>query len=413
MSSTTFQIIQNANSITFCSIDTCGQNLLYVDNPNTTQNIYVIVGVDNSSTSVISYIPWPSALPQYDYELKGVGILTYQNSFYLCASFYQPSKVDDYGNIFIGQAALYLYSQASNTWIPLTAGGSTDGYFSSIISQGTTFITTYTQYKTEAVFDASLNRYVFYHPFQSNSIYSYDVVLDAGKMGGLTMIPQSDQYYWNGPLCILSDSGNDIYGVSLLDVSKNSLLKKVIDLSYNTDISGIVLDIMQYDISSNQWSSTGFDNTSITNSVSGIYSTLNQLYVLCSFNTVAMYDLSSCVWTTSTISPNNDSSIYTDGSFATQLISVNCYTDNSNQDHVFVLTNDTSNNGFLYVSPDGGNTWNPQTVSTGYDAWSNLSCSAYGTVVLGEYYNNPQAGNTEVPTYPIASLYLGNFSISS
>jgi peptide methionine sulfoxide reductase MsrB len=405
----TFKIIQSGNSIVSCSIDVCGQNVLYVDNPDTIQNIYVIIGVDNSSTSVITPIPWPGAVSQYDYDLKSVNILTYQNSFYLCASFYQESKVDDYGNIFIGQAALYLYSQANNTWIPLTVGGSTDGYFSSIVSQNTTFLVTYTQYKTEAVFDASLNHYVFYHPFQSNAIYSYDVVLATGAMGSLTMIPQSDQYYWNGPMCILSDSGNDIYGVSLLDISKNSLLKRITNLSYNTDISGIVLDIMQYDLLSQQWSSTGFDDTYITNSVTGIYSTINNLYVLCDTNTVAIYDILSCQWNTSILSPNNDSSIYDDGSFVTKLISVNCYTDSSNQDHVFVLTNDTSNNGFLYNSSDGGNTWSPQTVSNNYDAWSNLSCSYYGTLVLGEYYNNPQAGNAIIPTISTANLYLGNF----
>jgi hypothetical protein len=408
--SSNFEIIQVGNSISSCNIDVYGQKVLYVDNSN---NINVILGVDNSSTSVVSSIPWPGGIPLKDYILIDVNILTYQNSYYLCASFYQESKVDEYGNIFIGQAALYLYSQENDLWVPLTVGGSTDGYFSSIISQNTTFITTYTQYNTVVVFDVSLNKYVFYHDFQSNAIYSYDVVLDVDKFGALTFIPQSDQYYWNGPMCILSDSAKDIYGVSLLDMSGNSLLKQVQELTYNTDISGMVLDIMKYDISLSQWSSTGFANASISNSVSGIYSTLNQLYALCSTNKVAIYDLSSCVWTTSILSPNNDSSIYTDGSFNTRLISVNCFTDISNQDYVFVLTNDTSNNGFLYVSPDGGNSWSTQTVSSNYDAWSSLSCSAYGTVVLGEYYNNPQAGNADIPTNPTANLYLGSFSISS
>jgi peptide methionine sulfoxide reductase MsrB len=407
----TFEPLQSATSISFCSIDASGQNVVYVDNPDTTQSIYVIKGVNNSSTSVILLIPWPEDITQYDFQLKGINILIYQNSYYLCASFYQESKVDDYGNIFIGQAVLYLYSEITGTWTSLNTGGNKDGYYSSIIGQNSMFIMTYTQYQTNAVYDASLNRYLFYHPFKSNAIFSYDVSLDVDKTGNLIMIPQSDQYYWNGPLCILADSGNDIYGVSILDMSKNTLLKAITDVSFNGDVSGILLDIMQYDLTLNQWTSLGFDNTSINNSVSGIYSTINQVYVLCSNNTVAIYDLSSSQWTTSILSPNNDSSIYTDSSFVSQLISVNCYTDISNQDHVFVLTNDTSLNGFIYISSDNGNNWSPQTISNGYDSWSNLSCSAYGTLVLGEYYNNPQAGNTDITTPSIANLYLGTFSI--
>jgi hypothetical protein len=383
-----------------------------VNNPNTTQDIFVGVGIDSPFTSVIYPILWPVGLKQYDYQLKSISILTYQSRYYLCASFYQESKVDDSGNVFIGEAVLYLYSQETGTWMALNTGGSKDGYYSSLISQNTSFIMTYTQYKTIAIYDASLNHYLFFHPFQSNAIYSYDVSLDVDKTGDLTMIPQSDQYYWNGPMCVLSDSGNDIYGVSILDMSQNSMLQKMIDPSFNGDFSsGTLLDIIQYDISWNQWNSTGFVNTSITDWVTGIYSTVNQLYVLCSTNTVAIYDLSSCQWKTSVLSPNNDSSIYTDGSFVTQLISVNCYTDNDNQDHVFVLTNDTSLNGFLYMSADGGNTWNTQDVSEGYNAWSTLSCSFYGTLLLGEYYNNPQAGNTDVPTPSTANLYMGTFSV--
>jgi peptide methionine sulfoxide reductase MsrB len=407
----TFETLQSTNSILFCSIDASGQNIVYVDNPNTTQDIYVIKGVDNSSTSVVSLIPWPEGITHYDFQLKGINILIYQNTYYLCASFYQESKVDDYGNIFIGQAVIYLYSEATGTWMSLNTGGNKDGYYSSIISQNSMFIMTYTQYQTNAVYDASLNRYLFYHPFKSNAIFSYDISLDVDKTGNLTMIPQSDQYYWNGPMCILADSGNDIYGVSILDMSQNTLLKAITEESFNGDVSGsTLLDIMQYDLSLNQWTSTGFVNASISDSVSGIYSTINQVYVLCSTNTVAIYDSSSCLWTTSILSPNNDSSIYADGSFITQLISVNCYTDISNQEHVFVLTNDTSNNGFLYISSDGGNTWSPQIVSSNYDAWSNLSCSFYGTLVLGEYYYNPQAGNIDIPTPSTANLYLGNFS---
>ena len=421
MTSYSFQSIQTANSIPYCSIDAYGQNAVYVNIPNTTQDIYVLTGLHNYPTYNVLPITWPQDISQNEYQLRSMNILTYQDSFYLCASFFQPPYIlDDSGNVFTGQSLLYLYSQTTSDWQPLylSIADTSGGYYSSITSQNNTFLATYTQFIIKGVFDPTINMYVCKRQFRSNAIYYYNVFPDMSNTNIMYMVPQSNGYYWNAPTCyfwngpmnVLSDTGRYVYGVSLWDASKNNLLKIVTDGSHNaTNYTGtLIMDIMQYDLVLNQWTSTGFDIASVANSVTGIYSTVNNLYVMCNVNAIAIYDSNSMQWTTSIMSPTNDSSIYADGSFMTFSISVNCYTDASNIDHVFVLTNDSSNNGFIYVSSDNGTNWVTQNVNPYFDAWSCISCSMNGTLLLAEFSNNSQSGDPPVPSD--AMLYLGVLS---
>jgi hypothetical protein len=408
-----FEPIQTSNSILNCAIDGYGKTVVYIDKLNETQMIYVLENIDSSLYSSVS-IPWPEGVRRYEYILKDINLLTYKNSYYLCASFYQESSVTDLGDVFIGESLLYLYSRADESWTLLSTGSSTkDGYYSSIISLDTTFIVTYTQYETKAVYDSSLERYLFYRNICGNGIYSHDIVSDKEKGGVMNMIPESDQYYWNGPLCILSDSGNDIFGVCLLDSSKQSLIKYFSEVSSFSSTKdnvppSFILDIMQYDIPSRQWTSTGFSDIPVEKCVNGFYSTVNRNYVLSINSIVYIYDLSSCTWSNCVLTPFNDGSII-NSNMNTNLKSINCYTDADNVDHIFILSYDNFYNNFLYISHDNGNTWNTQSIANQYDAWSGISCSAYGTLILGEYYNNPQAGNVDMTTPSKAQLFIGNF----
>lgn len=410
-----FQKIPAVNSVPYCSIDIYGQNAVYVDVSNNTQDIYVLTGLQNYPTYTLLPIPWPQDISQNDYQLRSMNILTYQDSFYLCAAFFQPPYIlDDSGNIITGQSLLYLYSQTTSEWQPLylSIKDTHGGYYSSITTQINTFMVTYTQFKITSVFDPNINTYICKRQFQGNAIYYYNVMTDISNTNVLYMVPQSNQYYWNAPTCyfwngpmnVLSDNGRYVYGVSLWDASKNNLLKVVSNKSNNaTNYTGtLIMDIMQYDLMLFQWSSTSFSSASISNSITGIYSTINKLYVMCNVNAIAIYDSETFQWTTSIMSPNNDNTIYDDGSFMTYSISVNCYTDANNIDHVFVLTNDSSNNGFMYVSSDNGTNWIAQNVENYFSAWSCISCSSNGTLLLGEFSNNSQDGDSSN-----ANLYLG------
>ena len=47
----TFETIYTATSIPYCSIDASGKNIVFVNNPNTTQDIFVGVGIDSPTPS--------------------------------------------------------------------------------------------------------------------------------------------------------------------------------------------------------------------------------------------------------------------------------------------------------------------------------------------------------------------------
>jgi hypothetical protein len=189
------------------------------------------------------------------------------------------------------------------------------------------------------------------------------------------MVPGSDGYEWN-----IYDNPSICFNSTLL-----------------VGVSSDNVTIFLFQLAEQTWTSIISPNN--YGNINGIVCTDNNLYVMYPTNNIGIYSFAVKTWAVVPINNNGNTSFFK---------SICCQYIGNSADIVLVSTYDTVHNSYLYISTDNGANWNPTVVSTGYDSWSSSAISADAkTVLLGEYYYNPQANNSTFNIPKNANLYLG------